>query len=305
MALLRALWLFLWPLLGLGMGGFDLREDTTASVGPDQWFVASDHSNWLEAVQYVDVWQGCCDLHCVDVFSASEAIAKAFKRRHYKALSWDIKLSTAMDIVTRSGWYDLLQLCLRLLPFGMLAAGPPCSLFIWLSCSVHKRHLYGPAGDQSVPKVALANIITENLATLIRVVMRVRFLQVVVEQPKSSVMFTMPTWVAAGAALKFECVETFMGCFNHFMMKPTVLYGSMLHLSMLCRSLNQKQRDSVRKKIRSNLEKLEKKLGQKVVLVQRKGKSVSGGKDLGLSASYTASFASAVFEAWFKAWVFR
>ena len=37
----------------------------------------------------------------------------------------------------------------------------------------------------------------------------------------------------------------------------------------------------------------------------RKGKSVSGGKDLGLSASYTASFASAVFEAWFKAWVFR
>jgi hypothetical protein len=51
------------------------------------------------------------------------------------------------------------------LPFGMLAAGPPCSLFIWLSCSVHKRHLYGPAGDQSVPKVALANIITENLAT--------------------------------------------------------------------------------------------------------------------------------------------
>ena len=37
----------------------------------------------------------------------------------------------------------------------------------------------------------------------------------------------------------------------------------------LRRSLNQKQRDSVRKKVRSNLDKLEKKLGRKVILVQR------------------------------------
>ena len=63
--------------------------------------------------------------------------------------------------------------------------------------------------------------------------MRVRFGQVMVEQPKSSVMFKMPAWVAAGAALNFESIGTFMGCFNHFMMKPTVLYGNMLHLSML------------------------------------------------------------------------
>ena len=98
-------------------------------MGPDQWFRASDHYNWLEAVQYVDGWQGCCDLHCVDVFSASEAIAKAFKRRHYKALSWDIKLSTAMDIVTRSGWYDLLQLCLRLQLARVLFRVIPCHSF--------------------------------------------------------------------------------------------------------------------------------------------------------------------------------
>ena len=37
----------------------------------------------------------------------------------------------------------------------------------------------------------------------------------------------------------------------------------------LRRSLNKRKRDSVRQKVRSNLEKLEKKLGRKVVLVQR------------------------------------
>ena len=105
-------------------------------MGADQWFVASDHSNWLEAVQYVDGWQGCCDLHCVDVFSASEAIAKAFKRRHYKALSWDIKLSTAMDIVTRSGWYDLLQLCLRLQLARMFIIHSCSMLFHVTPCAV-------------------------------------------------------------------------------------------------------------------------------------------------------------------------
>ena len=100
--------------------------------------------------------------------------------------------------------------------------------------SKHKKNAVGVSEERIV--LSLFNVLHRTAfaeATLFRVVMRVRFLQVVVEQPKSSVMFTMPTWVAAGAALKFECVETFMGCFNHFMMKPTVLYGSMLHLSML------------------------------------------------------------------------
>lgn len=34
----------------------------------------------------------------------------------------------------------------------------------------------------------------------------------------------------------------------------------------------------------------------------RKGRSVTGGKDLALSASYTAAFSSALFRAWFRTW---
>jgi len=38
-------------------------------------------------------------------------------------------------------------------------------------------------------------------------------------------------------------------------------------------------------------------------LLLRSGKSVTGGKDLALSAEYTPSFCRAIFAAWFRAWV--
>lgn len=52
------------------------------------------------------------------------------------------------------------------LPFALLAAGPPCSLFIFLCSSVHCRNRlgFGPRGDESNKKVQLANVISENLA---------------------------------------------------------------------------------------------------------------------------------------------
>lgn len=298
---LRTLCLSLWPTLVLS-GGFDLRDDTTTSVDPDHWYRAADH--WEEILEFAQSFQGPCDLHCVDVFSASQAIAKAFKRRFYRACSWDIKLSTHMDIVTESGCYDLLGLCLRLLPYGLLAAGPPCSLFVWLSCSVHRRHVVGPAGDESLVKVRLSNYITENLAVIIRALMRVKFVQVVIEQPESSTMFSLPMWVTVNRELCFENVGTYMGCFGHFMVKPTTLIGSLTYLSWLGRSLN-KKKEALRKKVATNLAKMEKKMGRKLSLVNKQGKSVCGGKDLALSAAYTSQFAAAIFAAWFRAWVLR
>lgn len=90
----------------------DPSDDTTASVGPDAWFYAPDHL--LEIQQFVDSWRGCPDLHAVDVFGASKSITRAFKRKLYKAEAWDIAIDRRDDIVTESGFYGLLHLCLRL-----------------------------------------------------------------------------------------------------------------------------------------------------------------------------------------------
>ena len=53
---------------------------------------------------------------------------KAWKRRGFKASAYDIKLSTdTMDIVTESGFYNLLLLCLRLF-LSLKVAFPPAAI---------------------------------------------------------------------------------------------------------------------------------------------------------------------------------
>ena len=67
-------------------------------------------------------------------------------------------------------------------------------------------------------------------AICIRAIARVRKVQLVVEQPKSSVMFGLDLWAAVIRELSLKTVSTYMGCFQHFMMKPTILLGSLRYL---------------------------------------------------------------------------
>lgn len=309
MAGLRGAWVVTALLIcGTIQGGgvqFDIQQDTTSSADPSQWYVAESH--WTDICRYIDCWQGPSDLHVVDVFGASRAISKTFARRHYRAAAWDIKLSGEMDATTESGWYSLLDLCLRMLPGALLAAGPPCSLFVWLCCSVHRRHQLGVRGDESNVKVKLSNYITENLAVCIRALWKVKQFEVMIEQPRSSVMFSLPQWQQLGSELGFQSVHTYMGSFGHFMEKPSCLIGNMENLIWLQRNLKGKKLQAMKRQVQAARAKLEKKLGRKLVLVRKcsKGGGVSGGPDLALSAAYTSKFCIALFKAWFRTWVLR
>ena len=55
--------------------------------------------------------------------------------------------------------------------------------------------------------------------------------EVMIEQPKSSVMFRLPQWQRLGSELGFQSVHTYMGSFGHFMDKPSCLFGNMENLS--------------------------------------------------------------------------
>ena len=50
----------------------------------------------------------------------------------------------------------------RLVPRALLVGGPPCSLFIGASSSVHLRHIWTPWGDRTNKKVRLSNLIWAN-----------------------------------------------------------------------------------------------------------------------------------------------
>ena len=64
----------------------------------------------------------------------------------------------------------------------MVIGGPPCSLFIFMSSSVHMRSEWNLDGAVDNTKVALANLIAENMTVFLRVLHRVRKYTCVLEQ---------------------------------------------------------------------------------------------------------------------------
>ena len=56
----------------------------------------------------------------------------------------------AHDVTAEAGFFVLLDLALRLVTRGLIVAGPPCSLFVSLSSSVHRRGVGHELGDTSM-----------------------------------------------------------------------------------------------------------------------------------------------------------
>ncbi len=81
------------------------------------------------------------ELFCLDLFSASCAIQQAFHEAGFAGTAMYIQMCPHMDITTSTGFYNRLNNVLRLRPDGLLFCGPPCSLFVFRSSSVHRRSL--------------------------------------------------------------------------------------------------------------------------------------------------------------------
>lgn len=58
----------------------------------------------------------------------------------------------------RRGFLRGLQLCLRLLPDGLMHGGPPCSSWVWLNRGTSSRSAGDPSGAVGIePSVDIAN----------------------------------------------------------------------------------------------------------------------------------------------------
>ena len=184
--------------------------------------------------------------HCLDAFGASKRMKSAWIAQGREAAAFDVTLNKQDDIVMRSGFFRMVDRTCELVERGLIVGGPPCSVFGFLSCSVHKRYMsqYGVEGDTSLHCVRLSNRITTNFATLLRVCCPLRNLFVVVEQPADSWMFKLPVWQALIPILCLTMITTHMGCFGHPMCKPTHLLSNLPGIDALTRKMTKKQSDS-------------------------------------------------------------
>lgn len=137
--------------------------DTASLVDPSQWYDASQHIDWW--VDFGRQWQGPTDLYGIDLFGGLHGrVQQAFQKRGFRCGCYDIARREGVDndITSYGGFCHLVLLGLRLQHGSLITMGPPCSLFVWLSSSVHLRSLFGPFGDPNHVGTQMANAIARN-----------------------------------------------------------------------------------------------------------------------------------------------
>ena len=137
-----------------------VEDDTSCSRPEAEWYDATKDIDFL--MEFCKSWTGTRWLHVFDLFSYNQGMSKNIDSK--TCMSMDIRLHESHDVTTKRGVTFMLTMLMCLLPGALVTLAPPCSLFIWLSCSVHLRYLMGPYGNTGNRKVRLANLIVRNTA---------------------------------------------------------------------------------------------------------------------------------------------
>ena len=90
----------------------------------------------------------------------------------------------------RKGFLRCILETLRLRGDGLLAAGVPCSSFVWMNAYTSKRHI-DVLGDQDKEYIRQANCVACRTALLLMLCV-IRSVQFSIEQPRSSRLYDLP-----------------------------------------------------------------------------------------------------------------
>lgn len=264
--------------------------DTATLTQEHSWYDAAAHMSELQA--FISSWTGLHDLHCLDLYGASMNIKEAWQRYGDSGAAYDIKSGgRSHDVTSRVGFMVLLELGLRLMPQGIVVAGPPCSLFVFLSKSVHQRTEARPWGQIKNSKVRLANQIIKNTVVFLRLMLE-RNVWCVLEQPANSWMFKIPVFRSLISDFRLRRVSLWLGTYGHDLPKPTHLVGNMPTLENMrrvCPTKGQRARKQFKKQYH----------------YQNASGKVCGGKDLSSSACYPVRFCEALHLNWYHARKYR
>ena len=301
--------IILASLEGSGVGasaGKSKVVDVQSTVPWHEAYHAGDHIDDL--ISFVDRWQGPFDLHCFDAFGRSRVVETKWLQHGFRALAWDIEINPLWDITAREGFFELLQCGLRLLEWALILAGPPCSLFVWISRSVHKRKSkrFGIHGDPASLVTKISNLVVNNFVSFVWLMRRRRNIFVMIEQPGSSLMYELPSVIELGLWLRPTVTFTWLGRWGHTLPKPTRLWSTLPGSETLHRTLTKAHREKLKQRLLKAQE-IAKAKGKKPLNYYTKDKNgkVTGGKDLGKTAVYPRPFAQKVFELWRQQWALR
>lgn len=218
------------------------------------------------------------DLDAVEAFSGAGHLAAALARAGLRVETFDKVDDCRQNVLTFSGMLYLFALVARIREGGLLWLGPPCSMWVWMSASVHRRNADNSFyGDMSNASVREGNSIAVIVATTIRVAFA-RHVQIFYEQPKSSVQPCLPPMKVALGLCRMKKVITWLGAFSE-----SLPIGKPLQIWSNCRCLPRLQRQQPQNKPEDH--------GMYTVSLDGR---VTGHSSLSLSAAYPPEFGAAV-----------
>ncbi|CAK9018956.1 unnamed protein product, partial [Durusdinium trenchii] len=199
-------------------------EDTATTTAEFEWYRPMQDMNQLNV--FCNLWDKPRDLFCYDLFSRSQRVAKTFRRSGFQSAAFDIATFAHEDILSKKGFLQAVDTALRLVDHGLIMAAVPCSLFVPISFSIHGRYAWQPLGRTANFKVRMANQIAENTIALLRLVLTARpSTLIVLENPKGSMLYQLPSVAAFLYELGFIGLLTYLGLYGMDLLKPTTANG--------------------------------------------------------------------------------
>ena len=224
----------------------------------------------------------------VEIFSGERANSTGLSSLGYKGLSIDMLYGSEHDIMTPIGFLFCLLAVLAMMPGALLWLAPPCGTWVWISRAATKR-------SKSHPKGATAGCQRQNRLVarvcLLILVAHVIGVQVIIEQPQSTLMFDNDHFVAVANYLGLDAASTCLGAFNAASTKRLILRGTAPYLAELVRPLSTFHRQRLQL------------VAQQLVTTRKVGNmlKVTGASTLSASSAYPLGFGASValaFDAW-------
>ena len=136
-----------------------------------------------------------------------------------------------------------MDLVLSIREGGLIFAGPPCGLIIFVSSSVHKRSASRPYGDEGNIGVFASDILASNIC-ITPAASFFRGVRFVIEQPMTSKLWHLPRVAGLLDMTSARSVFTYQGAFGtavNKLHKATHLKGTISNLEKLKRKMPTKE----------------------------------------------------------------
>ncbi|CAE7333576.1 unnamed protein product [Symbiodinium sp. CCMP2456] len=223
------------------ISGDEAQDDVQTLCEERTWFDAEKHRSEIRT--FLRGPKTTEKYGIIDLFGASAQMSKIWRKAGWEAFAFDIKSNPDHDMTSAKGFWTLCAAAKKLKKKGLIFGGPPCSLYVWISKSIHKRSQENKfVGDTSRLKVRMSNRIVANMVVFLEELAAVKEFFSITEQPSSSEMFKMRNTSAMVKKLKMESVWTWMGLFGHELPKATVLTGNLPSLPSLKRKMTSEWR---------------------------------------------------------------